>query len=107
MRSNLNINLNELTGPQSRSNRRLLSANPANRTIAEGPQLTEQNKLLFDQLSDVKGSSAKKPRPMSAYSRGTSNSRITNLPEVSRVKLVAVANDIYKNRPAISELQRL
>jgi hypothetical protein len=41
---------------------------------------------------------------MSAYSRGTSNSRITNLPEVSRVKLVAVANDIYKNRQAISEI---
>jgi hypothetical protein len=37
-------------------------------------------------------------RPMSAVSRHTSNSRMTNLPEVGRMKLMIIANDIYKNR---------
>ena len=38
---------------------------------------------------------------MSAY---TGASRISNVPEVPRMKLMIVANDIYKNRPAISEI---
>ncbi len=44
---------------------------------------------------------------MSAYSRisGVSGaSRMTNLPEVSRMKLQIVANDIYKARTAVTEV---
>ena len=35
---------------------------------------------------------------MSAVTRITSNSRMSALPEVGRMKLMIIANDIYKNR---------
>jgi len=37
-------------------------------------------------------------RPLSAFTRNTNNSRMSNIPEVSRMKLALIANDIYKNR---------
>jgi hypothetical protein len=37
-------------------------------------------------------------RPMSAVTRG---SRMTNVPDVARMKLMIIANDIHKNRQAI------
>ena len=94
-----------------------MSSNPANRSAVnqkhtswqinqnDGP-LTELNKQIFDQMSDIKGSVVKK-RPKSAYSRGSSNSRMTNVPDVSRVKLLMIATDIFKNRQAITDFQRV
>lgn len=38
---------------------------------------------------------------MSAVTRG---SRMTNVPDVGRMKLMIIANDIYKNRSAISDI---
>ena len=43
-------------------------------------------------------------RPMSAYSKVSGASRMTSLPEVSRMKLQIVAGDIYKNRSSITEV---
>lgn len=65
--------------------------------------LTEQNKALFDKISDTRSQVSIHKRPMSAVTRVTSNSRITNVPEIGRMKLMIIANDIYKNRSAITE----
>lgn len=48
-------------------------------------------------------------RPMSAVtritstSRMTSASRMTNVPDIGRMKIMLIANDIYKNRQAITD----
>lgn len=52
---------------------------------------------MFDKFSEVKSGPLAK-RPMSAASRITSSSRMSNLPVVGRMKLMIIANDIYKNR---------
>lgn len=52
---------------------------------------------MFDKISETKSGPLAK-RPMSAATRVTSNSRMTNVPEVSRMKLMIIANDIYKLR---------
>lgn len=70
--------------------------------IANNSGLTEQNKQLFDKMSEAKSGPISK-RPMSAATRMTSNSRISNLPELGRMKLMIIANDIYRNRQAITE----
>lgn len=41
---------------------------------------------------------------MSAVSRATSSSRITSVPDIGRMKLMIIANDIFKNRSAITEV---
>lgn len=64
--------------------------------------LTESNKMLFDRVSEHKSGPISK-RPMSAVSRVTSNSRMSNIPELGRMKLMIIANDIHKNRQAIVE----
>jgi hypothetical protein len=43
-------------------------------------------------------------RPMSAYSRASGSSRLTALPEVSRMKLQIIAGDIFKNRQVLTEV---
>ena len=70
--------------------------------IGNNSGLTEQNKMIFDKISDSKSGPVSK-RPMSAVTRITSSSRMTNLPELGRMKLMIIANDIYKNRSAITE----
>ena len=65
--------------------------------------LTENNKAQFDKISDTKSGKPSK-RPMSAATRTSIGSRMTNVPEVPRMKLMIIANDIYKNRAAISEI---
>ncbi len=40
---------------------------------------------------------------MSAVTRMTSASRMTNVPEIGKMKLMIIANEIYKSRQAISE----
>ena len=62
--------------------------------------LTEGNKAQFDRQSDVTHGPVSK-RPMSAVTRG---SRMTNVPDVAKMKLMIIANDIHKNRQAISEV---
>jgi hypothetical protein len=52
---------------------------------------------MFDRMSDVKSGPPSK-RPMSAVSRVTSGSRMTNVPDVSKMKLMIIANDIFRNR---------
>lgn len=43
-------------------------------------------------------------RPMSAATRTLSQgSRLTNVPELGRMKLMIIANDLYRNRSGISE----
>ena len=69
--------------------------------------MTEQNKQIFDQLSEQRSVNLPiQKRPMSAYSRGTAGSRMTNVPEVGRIRLTIIANDIYKNRSIITEHQK-
>lgn len=53
---------------------------------------------MFDRQSETKSMTK---RPMSAVTRG---SRITNVPDVGRMKLMIIANDIYKHRSAISDV---
>ncbi len=55
---------------------------------------------MFDRHSDTKSGPVSK-RPMSAVTRG---SRMTNVPDVGRMKLMIIANDIYKHRSAISDI---
>lgn len=55
-------------------------------------------------MSEHRSNGPMTKRPMSAVTRITSNSRITNIPEVGRMKLMIIANDVYKNRSAISEI---
>jgi hypothetical protein len=43
---------------------------------------------------------------MSAVTRVTVNSRMTNIPEVSRSRLIIIANDIYRNRQAVTDQQK-
>jgi len=57
---------------------------------------------MFDKLSETKSGPITK-RPMSAATRVTSNSRMTNIPELGRMKLMIIANDIFRNRSAITE----
>jgi hypothetical protein len=40
---------------------------------------------------------------MSAVTRLTSASRISNVPDIGRMKMMVIANDIFKNRQAISD----
>ena len=58
---------------------------------------------MFDRFSEARSGPVSK-RPMSAVTRVTSNSRMTSVPEVGRMKLMIIANDIYKNGSAISEV---
>jgi hypothetical protein len=62
---------------------------------------------LFDQFSETKNNNgvrtttaagALAKRPMSAITRGSSFSRMSNVPEVARSRLLLIANDIYKVR---------
>jgi len=53
-------------------------------------------------MSEVKTGPISK-RPMSAVTRLTSNSRISNVPDIGRMKIMLIANDLHKNRSAISE----
>lgn len=43
---------------------------------------------------------------MSAVTKITANSRMTNIPEVSRSRLIIIANDIYTNRSTITDMQK-
>ena len=65
--------------------------------------LTEHNKAAFDQISEQKNGPVAK-RPMSAASRITSNSRMTSIPELGRMKLMLIANDIHRNRQVITDV---
>lgn len=40
---------------------------------------------------------------MSAVTRLSSASRISNVPDIGRMKMMLIANDLYKNRQAITE----
>lgn len=57
---------------------------------------------MFDKLSETQSGPMTK-RPMSAATRVTSNSRMSSLPELGRMKLMIIANDIYRNRSAITD----
>jgi hypothetical protein len=52
---------------------------------------------MFDKMSEHNNGPLPK-RPMSAVTRTTNNSRMTNVPEIGKMKLMIIANDIYKNR---------
>ena len=41
---------------------------------------------------------------MSAVTRITSASRVSNVPEIGKMKLMLIANDIHKNRQIISDV---
>ena len=43
---------------------------------------------------------------MSAVTRGSSASRMSNIPEVAKSRLILIANDIYKCRQQLSDLQK-
>ena len=55
---------------------------------------------MFDRMSEQRNGPLAK-RPMSAASRVTTGSRMSNLPEVGRMKLMLIANDLHRNRQAI------
>ena len=55
-------------------------------------------------MSEHKNLTPGAKRPMSAYTRGSNNSRLTNVPEVSKVRLNLMASDIFKSRSDITEL---
>lgn len=57
---------------------------------------------MFDRMSEAKSGPIAK-RPMSAATRVTSASRMSNVPELGRMKLMIIANDIYRNRSAITD----
>jgi len=59
--------------------------------------LTESNKNMFDRMSEAKSGPLTK-RPMSAVTRVTSASRVTNVPDIGRMKLMLIANEIFRNR---------
>lgn len=65
--------------------------------------LTEQNKQIFDLLSEQRHKTPLPRRPMSAYSKGTQGSRMSNIPEVSKMRLQLISTDIYKSRQIITE----
>lgn len=58
---------------------------------------------MFDKMSEAKSGPVSR-RPMSAVTRMTSASRMTNVPEIAKMKLMMVANEIYRSRPAISDI---
>ena len=66
--------------------------------------LTENNKNMFDKISEHHNGPIPKNRPMSAATRVTSQSRMTSLPEVGRMKLMIIANDVYRNRQGIIDI---
>lgn len=121
LKSNLNINVHDLN-TQSQPLKRLMSANPGQRNgmsakhedqrrkswalREEGGLLTEQNKQLFDILSEQKHKPVLPRRPMSAYSRGTQGSRMSNIPEVSKLRLQLISTDLFKSRQLITEHQK-
>jgi CCDC81 eukaryotic HU domain 2 len=120
LRNNLAISVPDLGLGQSesRENLRVQSANNPFRKMnrygsvrAEemknkpswgGGTLTESNKHIFDRMSEQQTGPLAK-RPMSAVTRLTSASRVTNVPEVGRMKLMLIANDLHRNRQAITE----
>ena len=53
--------------------------------------------MTFDRMSEKKTGPLTK-RPMSAVTRVTSTSKVSNVPEIGRMKLMLIANDIHKNR---------
>lgn len=59
--------------------------------------LTEHNKMAFDRMSESKTGPLSK-RPMSAVTRITSASRVSNVPDIGRMKLMLIANDLHRNR---------
>jgi hypothetical protein len=82
-----------------------LKQSPEKATTNVNGILTEHNKSLFDQFSETKNNirtttaaGALARRPMSAMTRGSSMSRMSNVPEVARSRLVLIANDIYRVR---------
>jgi hypothetical protein len=125
LKSNLNINMKDLSLNNIepvRQIRRLQSAHPSRQitndqdvkmkswaikpnTSIDNGLLTEQNKQLFDQISESKSRALPK-RPRSAYSRGSNNSRMSNVPEVSSYRLALVAADIYKLRQTLTDQQK-
>lgn len=68
----------------------------------QGGTLTESNKHIFDRISEQQTGPLAK-RPMSAVTRLTSASRVTNVPDIGRMKLMLIANDLHRNRQAITE----
>lgn len=58
--------------------------------------------MAFDRISEHKSGPISK-RPMSAVTRITSASRVSNVPDIGRMKLMLIANDIHKNRQLISD----
>jgi len=125
LKSNLNISVPDLVlrARESREVMRVQSANPMrtmhrygsmrpedlklkswaiqNNNAAGG--LTESNKALFDKMSEHKSERVGPKRPMSAVTRISSASRMSNVPDIGRMKIMLIANDIFKNRQAISE----
>jgi hypothetical protein len=65
--------------------------------------LTENNKMNFDKISEQKHGPIAK-RPMSAASRVTSASKMSSLPEIGKMKLMLIANDIHRNRQGIIDV---
>jgi len=53
--------------------------------------------MAFDRVSEAHTGPLAK-RPMSAVTRITTNSRVTNVPDIGRMKLMLIANDVHKNR---------
>jgi len=53
---------------------------------------------MFDRMSEHKSGPVGPKRPMSAVTRLTSASRMSNVPDIGRMKIMLIANDLYKNR---------
>ena len=54
-------------------------------------------------MSEKKHGSTFSKRPMSAVTRLTTGSRVSNVPDIGRMKLMLIANDIHRNRQAITD----
>lgn len=79
----------------------------------ENGLLTEHNKTIFDQYSESKiqakyttAAGAGVKRPGSVVTRGSSASRMSNVPELARSRLVLIANDIYRVRLQLTEIAK-
>jgi hypothetical protein len=58
--------------------------------------------LEFDRVSGPHKPIVK--RPMSAATRVSGLSNMSNIPDIGRMKVMLIANDIYRNRSNISEV---
>jgi hypothetical protein len=128
LKSNMNISVQELISRPNESRdqlTRLQSAKQYNEQILnrygsmkpedlkkkswglqQTPGLTQQNMHLFDRMSESRSGPISR-RPMSAVTRGSRGSRMTNVPDLGRMKLMLIATEIYKNRAAISDILTL